>query len=107
MKTSNQKTLNQINVALRATARPALYLVHSAPVEQKKSNLNQGQRESIAEQCLTHDASRWNVARQFGVHIREVFEICDRAMYERGFRAGRNAERFQPSDSPRTQRRAA
>lgn len=85
----------------------SLHLVHSKPVAAKNPVLNQHDRESIAEQCLTHDISRWNVARQFGVHIREVNAICDQAMYERGVRAGRNAERFSPKDSPRTGRIAA
>lgn len=85
-----------------------LHLVHSAQVAPKK--LSSADKESIAEQCLTHLRSRWNVARQFGVTVGEVNEVCDVAMFERGFRAGVNAERFAPADSPRTRpamRRAA
>ena len=78
----------------------SLHLVHSSLVTAKK--LTKTDRESIADQCLTHLRSRWNVARQFGVTVAEVNEVCDVAMFERGFRAGVNAERFQPVDSPRT-----
>lgn len=77
-----------------------LHLVHSSPVTAKK--LTKPERESIATQCLVHLRSRWNVARQFGVSVAEVNEVCDVAMFERGFRAGVNAERFAPHDSPRT-----
>lgn len=76
-----------------------LHLVHSAPVAARK--LTKTDRESIATQCLVHLRSRWNVARQFGVSVAEVNEVCDMAMFERGFRAGVNAERFAPADSPR------
>jgi hypothetical protein len=78
----------------------SLHLVHSSPVAARK--LTPTDRESISEQCLTHLRSRWNVARQFGVSVAEVNEVCDVAMFERGFRAGVNAERFAPADSPRT-----
>lgn len=80
----------------------ALHLVHSSPVRAKNPRLNQHEKASIADQCIIHLRSRWNVARQFGVTRTEVDEIIDLAMFERGFRAGVNAERFAPADSPRT-----
>lgn len=84
-----------------------LHLVHSSPVAAKKLSI--ADRTSIADQCLVHLRSRWNVARQFGVSVADINEVCDLAMYQRGFRAGVNAERFAPVDSPRTRtmRRAA
>ncbi len=83
-----------------------LHLVHSAKVTSLKL-LNPHQRESIATRCLIHRHSRWTVMREYGTDISTINDICDQAMYERGVQAGRNAERFSPKDSPRTQRRAA
>lgn len=71
-----------------------LHLVHSSPVTAKK--LTKTERESIATQCLVHLRSRWNVARQFGVSVAEVNEVCDQAMFERGRRVERVAAKFRP-----------
>jgi len=72
-----------------------LQIIHSRPLSQPKP-INQHDRESIADRCLVHGASRFTVARQYGVHTSTINDICDDAMFRRGYRAGRNAAKFQP-----------
>lgn len=76
-------------------AQPRLQPVHSARVAAPKS-LNQYHSQSIADRCLIHGASRWTVAREYGINRREVDEICDQAMFERGRRVERVAAKFRP-----------
>jgi hypothetical protein len=72
-----------------------IHLVHSTRVVAPKS-IGLADRTSIADRCLIFGTSRWTVARQYGVPIAEINEICDVAMFERGRRAGRNEAKFFP-----------
>ncbi len=74
----------------------SLHLVHAARVTAPVRPLNQHDRASIADRCLIHGASRWTVAREYGVARRDIDEICDAAMFSRGVRVGRNQARFVP-----------
>ncbi len=103
---SNKLSLHQHTTKPAAGHSNCIHLVHSKQVSSVKL-LNPHQRESIAARCLVFNASRSTVAREYGIERRDVDDICDRAMFERGVQAGRNAERFSPVDSPRTGRRAA
>lgn len=76
-------------------AQASFESVHSARVPAPKS-INQHQRRSIADRCIIHGASRWTVAREYGINRREVDEICDQAMFERGRRVERVAAKFRP-----------
>ena len=71
----------------------SLHLVHSARVTAPRP-LNQYDRASIAHRCLIFGKSRWTVAREYGVPIQEINDICDAAMFERGRIVGRNETRF-------------
>ena len=70
-----------------------LQLVHSTPVSALKT-INQHDAASIADRCLIFEASRWTVAREYGVSVRDINHICDEAMFHRGFAAGRAAGRL-------------
>lgn len=78
------KTLNPVR----------LKLIHSKPLTARL--LNRFERDSIATRCLVFEAVRWTVAREYGVHISDVNDICDRSMFERGRMAGRNEAKFFP-----------
>jgi len=72
----------------------SLQLVHSAPVQARK--LNQHERASIATLCLVFGASRWTVAREYGVQRRDIDDICDEAQFERGRAYGRREVKLNP-----------
>ena len=58
--------------------------------------LNQFERQSIADRCLIHGHKRPTVAREYGVHVDVVNDICNEAMFERGRRVERVAAKFRP-----------
>lgn len=72
-----------------------LQLIHSRPLAATKP-INQHDRESIADRCQVHGASRFTVAREYGVHVSVINDICDDAMFRRGYRAGFSAAKFMP-----------
>lgn len=71
-----------------------LQLIHSRPLPATK--LNQHDRSSIATRVQVFGASRWTIAREYGIPRWQVDDICDDAMFERGRRVGRNEARFNP-----------
>ena len=58
--------------------------------------LNQFERQSIADRCQIHGHKRPTVAREYGVLVEVVNEICDQAAFERGRRVERVAAKFRP-----------
>jgi hypothetical protein len=72
-----------------------LQLIHSRPLVKPKP-LNQHDRSSIATRVQVFGASRHAIAREYGVSVREIADICEAAAFERGRRVGRNEARFNP-----------
>ena len=64
--------------------------------DKRVKRLNQHDRASIASRCVDHGASRWTVAREYGISRETVDDLCDTEMFRRGQRAERIASKFRP-----------